>query len=455
MKHAVSLRVGARLLAAASMSSAGLAQSNGIPIENGVTAFTNVTIVPMDVEHTVPSQTVLVRQGRIIGIGPAESIRIPRDALSIDGRGRYLVPGLVDMHVHLRDYPENDMAALLELYIAAGVTTVLNLRGIPRHLELRDRVAKGTLLGPTIYTSGPFISATTGSSPTPEEVERAVVEQKQAGYDIIKIHGDFTREAYHKLFEVARRERIRVIGHSPRNLGYEVMFEERQDAVAHAEEYIYDTNSRPKDSAAIEPKFPEIARATAAVGTWLVPNLTAYHNIAQQLGDIDAVLGRSEMRYIPPAVVRQWTPPSNPYLVKYTKADAGAFFGRYAMLERLTKAFRDAGVRLLVGTDAMNPSVVPGFSVHDELRDLVHAGLTPYEALRAATAGPAEFLGASAEFGTIAVGRRADLILVGADPLVDVAAASRRIGVMLRGRWFPESELEANLGATAASYRRP
>ena len=334
------------------------------------------------------------------------------------------------------------------------MTTVLNLRGLPRHLELRDRAAKGTLLGPTIYTSGPFISATTGSSPTPEEMERAVVEQKRAGYDIIKIHGDFTRDAYHKLFEVARREGIRVIGHSPRNLGYEAMLEERQDAVAHAEEYICDKNSNSKDFALIEPRIPSIARATAAAGTWLVPNLTAYKNIALQLADIDAVLGRPEMRYIAPSIVEQWTPPSNPYLARYTKAHAEGFFARYAMLERLTKAFHEAGVRLLVGTDAMNPSVVPGFSVHDELRDLVYAGLTPYEALRAATAGPAEFLGASAEFGTITVGRRADLILLGANPLADVTAASRRIGVMLRGRWFTESELQEKLEAVAASYHR-
>src|SRR6266498_3781972 len=222
--------------------------------ENRTFAFVNVNIVPMDKERIIGEQTVIVRDGKIVQIGPARKTKVPEDAVRIDGAGKYLMPGLVDMHVHLRDYPEEEMAALLKLYVANGVTTVLNLSGIPRHLELREKIAKGELFGPTIYTSGPFISRTTGSSPTPEEVERAVIEQKRAGYDIIKIHGDFTREAYRRLFVIARREGMLVIGHAPRNLGIEAMIEERQDAVAHAEEYIYDQKSRKRSLTYIKPK---------------------------------------------------------------------------------------------------------------------------------------------------------------------------------------------------------
>lgn len=336
-------------------------------------------------------------------------------------------------------------SALLQLYVANGVTTVLNLSGIPRHLELRERTANGTLFGPTIYTSGPFISPTTGSSPTPEEVERAVIEQKRARYDLIKIHGDFTREAYRKLFVVARREGMRVIGHAPRNLGIEVMIEERQDAVAHAEEYIYDKNSSSRGFAQMEPRIPSIARATANAKTWLVPNLTAYKNIGLQVADINAVMSRPEMKYIPPRIAQSWGPATNPYVARFKNLNIEQFWTLYRGLEKFTRAFRDAGVRLLAGTDAMNPSVVPGFSLHDELRDLVAAGLTPYEALRAATANAAEFLKAEKEFGTIAVGRRADLILVEGNPLDNVTSASRRTGVMMRGRWLSQSELQKRL----------
>lgn len=416
-------------------------------------AFVNVNVVPTDKERIIKEQTVIVRGDRIVEMGPTLKTRIPENAFRIDGSGKYLVPGLVDMHVHLRDYRDNEMSALLQLYVANGVTTVLNLSGIPRHLELREKTAKGELTGPTIYSSGPFISRTTGSSPTPEEVERAVIEQKRAGYDIIKIHGDFTREAYHKLFVIARREGMQVIGHAPRNLGIDAMIEEKQDAVAHAEEYVYDKNSMSRAVAEIEAELPLIAQRTARAQTWLVPNLTAYKNIGLQVADINAVLNRPEMKYIPPRIAEGWGPATNPYM-RFKNLSLEKFWAQYAVLEKLTKAFRDADVRLLVGTDAMNPSVVPGFSVHDELRDLVAAGLTPYEALRAATANAAEFLKAAGEFGIVAKGKRADLILLDGNPLDDVSVTSRRIGVMIKGQWFTQPELQKKLDELVASYRR-
>jgi hypothetical protein len=345
------------------------------------------------------------------------------------------------------------MSALLQLYVANGVTTVLNLSGIPRHLRLREQIARGELFGPTIYTSGPFISTRTGSSPTPEEAERAVVEQKRAGYDIIKIHGDFTREAYHRLFETARREGMRVIGHAPRNLGIKAMIEERQDAVAHAEEYIYDKNSNSRNFADVEREIPAIARATARAGTWLVPNLTAYKNIGLQVADLSAVLNRPEMKYIPPRIAEGWGPATNPYM-RFKSLSLERFWAQYGVLEKLTKGFRDAGVKLMAGTDAMNPSVVPGFSLHDEMRDLVAAGLTPFEVLRAATFNPAEFLGAASEAGTVATGKRADLLLLDANPLEDVSNASRRSGVMVRGLWLTENELRKMLDQMAVSFER-
>src|SRR6266508_3531392 len=142
-------------------------------------------------------------------------------ALRVDGRGKYLMPGLADLHIHLSDYNERHNVAMLRLYVANGVTTILNLYGTPHHLELRAKIRSGAVFGPEFYTSGPFISNAPIHTPTPDEVELDVVEQKRAGYDFIKIHGDFSRDAYHRLFQVARREGMRVIGHAPRNLGVE------------------------------------------------------------------------------------------------------------------------------------------------------------------------------------------------------------------------------------------
>jgi hypothetical protein len=330
-------------------------------------------------------------------------------------------------------------------------------------------VAKGELLGPAIYTSGPFISDAPHHTPTADEVEDEVGEQKHAGYDIIKIHGDFSREAYRRLFTVARREGIRVIGHAPRNLGTEAMLEERQEAVAHSEEYLYayfffKTDNSIKSAARetrrrfIEDqskRIPALAEATAKAGTWLVANLTAYRGIGQQAKDVTPLLARPDMKYVPPSISRGWQPENNTYVRRFKGEETvWNFEMQYGLLERLVRGFRDAGVRIMTGTDTPIPSVIPGSSLHDELRDLTSAGLTPYEALRAATFNPSEFLGVASEAGTVATGKRADLLLLDANPLEDVSNASRRSGVMVRGLWLTENELRKMLDQMAVSFER-
>ncbi len=238
-------------------------------------AIENVSVIPMDRERVLDWQTVLVTRGVIARLGPTRAVTVPSGTRTIDGTGKFLLPGFADVHVHLASNPEDEQRTLLKLFLANGVTTVLNMRGIPQILELRRAVAAGRILGPRIYTVGPYVNEPFVT--TPEEVERAVVEQKRAGYDFIKLHGSLSREAYATLNRVARREAIRVIGHAPRNLGVEVMFEERQYALAHAEEFLYDRQNRSTDSSlpAVEAKIPEYARATARAQIWVMPNLTA------------------------------------------------------------------------------------------------------------------------------------------------------------------------------------
>jgi imidazolonepropionase-like amidohydrolase len=433
-----------------------------------IVAFINVNVVPMDEERVLAGQTVIIKDGRIAELGPAEQIKIPAAAVRVDGRGKYLMPGLADMHVHFESYDAQTNGAMLDLFVVNGVTTVLNLYGAPSHLELRERIARGEVLGPTIYTSGPFISHAPVHSPSPEEVERAVIEQKQDGYDVIKIHGDFSREAYRKVFEVARQEGMRVIGHAPRNLGVEPMFAERQDAVAHVEEYIYayfyfkpdpalagaPQERRLRWIAEQEGRIPALAQATAKAGTWVIPTLTVYHGIGLQVDDIDPVMRRPEMKYLPPGLASRFAPENNTYLRRFKKETAKIFLAQSDLLSKVVKEMHTAGVKLLAGTDTPVPSVVPGFSLHDELQELAAAGLTPYETLRTATANAAEFL-SSNEFGTVAIGKRADLLLVDGDPLKDVRNAARRSGVMVRGRWFTQEELSKILGKLAAATVRP
>ena len=352
--------------------------------------------------------------------------------------------------------------------MANGVTSIFNLHGTPALLDLRARVARGSVLGPTIYTSGPYISDAPSWQPDADEVERLVVAQKRAGYDLIKTHGDFSREAFGRLMAVSRREGIKVIGHAPRNLGVGPLFEERLDALAHAEEFLYaffffdappglaeaDPETRRRFLENAEKRVPELAASTRKAGTWVVPNLVAFAMIVAQGKDLASVLARPETRYVPPRVAADWQPGRNRYDRKYSPDMAEHMTWRLSLLETLTGALQRAGVPMLAGTDAPIPGVVPGFSLHHELKHLVGAGLTPFEALRTATANPAEFLSRPGEFGTVGVGVRADLLLLEADPLTDVSNAARRAGVMVRGRWLAEAELQAMLDALGGSAPR-
>ena len=425
--------------------------------ELGPAAFVNVTVLPLDRNETLPAQTVVVRDGRIVALGPADRVEVPGDARRIPGTGKFLMPGLVDAHFHLQSHDDDDRR-LLRLLVANGVTSILNLYGSPAILLLRQRVADGAIVGPTIYTSGPYISDAPNWQPEADEVERLVVQQHGEGYDLIKTHGDFSLDAFHRLCVVAHREHMKVIGHAPRNLGVEPMFEEHMDAVAHGEEFIYayfffgapdlsqsDPEVRRRFLEQAETRIPTLAAATAKAGTWVVPNLVAYTMIVDQGKDLAAVLARPEVKYLPPRLAAQWQPGQNRYDRKYSPQMAEHMMWRVRLLSTLTGAFGKAGVPMMAGSDAPIPGVLPGFSIHDELKLLVAAGLTPYEALRTATANPARFLERSGEFGTVAIGRRADLLLLDANPLDNVANAAKPAGVMVRGKWIAADQLRAFL----------
>ena len=195
-----------------------------------------------------------------------------------------------------------------------------------------------------------------------------------------------------------------------------------------------------------------IAAATAEAGTAVSPNLVAYRSIIHQVEDLERELARPEMAWVAPPGGRSWKPDLNRYRQIFEPADAVGLSARYALLERLTKALQAAGVRLLTGTDAMNPATVPGFSMHEELELLVAAGLTPYQALRAATASAGEFLGDGG--GVVAEEARADLVLLAENPLEAIARTRGIEGVLVRGRWLPKEELARGLGERARDYAR-
>ncbi|HYG47856.1 MAG TPA: amidohydrolase family protein [Allosphingosinicella sp.] len=428
----------------------------------GLYAITDVTVVPMDRERLLSGRTVIVRDGRIESVGAARTTRIPAGAVRIDGRGRYLLPGLAEMHAHVpggndRQWTED----VLFLYAANGITFARGMLGAPAHLELRSRLERGELIGPRLYTSGPSLNG--NSVATPEAGRRMVAEQKAAGYDFLKIHPGLDRARYDAIAAAAREQGMPFGGHVPDAVGLARALEAKQATVDHLDGYmpllLRDGYTPPEGSggffgydladAVDEGKIAQVALLTRRSGVWNVPtDSLMHHMLLPDLGEAE-LLAREEMRYVPRQMLAGWKQAraglrSQP---DYDPARAARFI---AVRARLIRALHDSGAGLLLGSDAPQVFNVPGFSLHRELAYLVQAGLTPYQALATGTREVARFLGTPDDFGTVQPGRRADLILIEGDPLKDVANLRRRAGVMVGGRWLPEAEIKAGLAAIAA-----
>lgn len=419
-----------------------------------VVAFVDVNVVPMNAEVVLPAHTVIVEGSRIAALGRSSEVLVPPGAVRIDGSGHFLMPGLVDMHVHLGDEEE------FLPFVANGVTTVRNMWGNPPATAWREQIESGELLGPTIFTSGPIVDGDPpwfeGSIVLTDAAEAAgvVAEHKREGYDFVKILPGLSPEVFDALLEAAAAEDIPVVGHVPDSVDLNHALSSGMASMEELEGYaqaLMADGAGPFGPATRlvgwayfdSEKLPGIVRATVEAGTWITPVLFSIDRILYEPGEFDERLEGASPQYMHPEHLASWrrrVPP--PEIVQ----DARRGFPRRLTL---VKALHDAGVPILLGTDCPNPFVPFGFAVHDELHLLVQAGLTPYEALRAATVKPAEFLGQADEFGVIAAGRRADLILVRGDPLEDVTHASERVGVMLRGIWLSEEELQSRMDALA------
>lgn len=425
----------------------------------GVIAFVNAHVVPMDSERILVDYTVLVEGERITKIGPAAEVDVPAGATVIQGRGRYLIPGLGEMHAHV---PAGGDAAeeVLFLYLSQGITTARGMLGQPGHLELRDRLARGEIAGPRLYTSGPSFNG--NSIPSADSARRAVRHQVDAGYDFLKIHPGLTREQYDAMVETAEEVGIPWAGHVPADVGLERALAARQASVDHLDQYMEAIVAEGTDVSnslffgvnlagyVEDSRIEEIAAQTVEAGVWNVPTQSLIENVLLP-DDPARMAARPEMRYMSPATVTRWAEQKRGFLEHelYSPELAHRFV---QVRRRLIKALNDAGAPLLLGSDAPQIFQVPGFSMLHELRLLVASGLTPYEALRAGTYNVAAYFQALDEFGTVEEGKIADLILLDANPLDDVANVAHRAGVMVRGRWLDSEAIERRLEEIAASH---
>ncbi|MEQ8765515.1 MAG: amidohydrolase family protein [Planctomycetota bacterium] len=426
----------------------------------------NVSLIPMDREVVLEQRAVLIVDGRIEQIAAAGEIAPPEGCVAIDGSGAFLMPGVADMHVHC--WSEDD----LKLYAANGVLAIRNMWGTPIQLAWQRRNREEPdWLAPAVYTSSPILDGPKPVWPTsravldPEAAKELVPSLSGRGYRALKVYNGLGKETYLALVESARSHEMAVWGHIPDAVGLETALEAKQDSIEHLSGYLMaaqgeDAPARKEPGVQASSDHVDAGRVEALVaktvraGTWNCPTLIVLDHIANLDRNIEAWESRPEMAFVSPAMRESWDPKrdfrfQSASSERYDRMRANALF-----YKGLASKLHEAGAPLLLGTDAPNPYVVPGFSIHDELARLVAAGLSPYEALRAGTAGAAKFLGEEEQFGTIAVGRRADLVLLNENPLEDVASFQKRRGIILRGTWYTESALQERLAAIAEKYAK-
>ena len=438
-----------------------------------VVAFTHVAVVDPRGTATERDRTVVVTGDRIAEVGRTSEVRIPPGARVVDATGKYLIPGLWDMHAHIFTHRGD---AFFPLYAVAGVTAVRDMHTVVPMAQIeehRQRLAAGTLIGPRlIAVAGPLIAGPAGGGRfppeslvrTPDEARAAVVARKRLGVDFVKVHGGLSRELLLAIADEARRQGLPYAGHAPgppdeasdaglksieHNTGVLMASDPRapelrkQNAAATPEPgvgfVIQNLRRRARARFDVQTAQPLFAKFRAN-DTWLVPTLVQ-GLVWQYLAD-GTIPYPDWLRYMPRSFTGAWK--SSPGFVNPSAQDVADGNHDFRTAIEIVAAMRHAGLKLMAGTDANGPfpSLIPGISLHEELRLFVEAGYTPAEALRAATLAPAQFLGREKDFGTVERGKVADLVLLDADPLAAIRNTQKIQAVMLNGRLLDRKALD-------------
>jgi imidazolonepropionase-like amidohydrolase len=455
---------------AAQCATALLLACGAVPAaERPPVAITDVSIVDVDHGSLVGPRTVLISDGRIVAVDAPSKVAVPRNAERVDGRGKYLMPGLVDMHVHLFNNaskrPPNTWS--FPLYVANGVTGVREMASVPDGIatvkQWRREVADGSLVAPHILAAG-----VVAWGPSPDEAAHQVDLAADAGADFIKVFSEISEPAWRAVLEAAHRRSLPVMGHVPAGVSALTAAEAGQRSEEHLmqvfeacstiEQSTHDARRgldgdalvarRDADEASVlaafdAPTCDRAAQALARAGETQVPTLVLDY-VESKVRDADPSRDprwqylRADERARWQRITGELTPQERDVAAK-----------RWPVATKIVAALHRANVPMLAGTDAPMLGVYPGYSLHDELERLVDSGFTPAEALRAATLGPAQFLGIAAESGTVSTGKHADLVLLDADPLRNVRNTRRIDAVVLDGRLLRRTALDRLLADTA------
>src|SRR5262245_38244807 len=398
-----------------------------------IVAIVNVNVIDVTGRPLQPGMTVLVRGQRIAGIGKSGRLKVPSDARNVDGRGKFLIPGLWDMHVHMAfgDWIPGGKEVALPLFVANGVTGVRDMGGdLDVLVKWRAEISNGTLIGPRIVLSGPMLDGPKMRFPssvaiaTAEDGKRAVDDLKAKGVDFIKVQSFIPREAYFAVADEARKQRLVLAGHVPDAVRAAEASDAGQNSIEHLTG-VFEGCSTAEDEFLKGPKGPKRfletysePRARALIArfarnrTWQVPTLV-WERGQWLIDDIDTSHDPL-LKYAPASWKKKTWPMFTDSILKELDTDDVSVRRRFVQKElEIVGAMHRAGVPFMAGTDtAAGVDVLPGFSLHQELVLLVRAGFTPAEALQSATRNPAEFLGLQDQMGSIEAGKLANLVLL-------------------------------------------
>jgi imidazolonepropionase-like amidohydrolase len=432
-------------------------------------AIVRVAVIPMsDVaspEILLNNQTVIVENGRIAQIGPSRQVRAPKGAVVINGRGKFLVPGLAEMHAHIpvaQDEDDELVRETLFLYLSNGITTIRGMLGDPYHLRLKEQVRAGEFLSPRVYTSSPSLNG--NSVPTPEEARAKVLQYAAEGYDFLKIHPGIQLHVFEELVAAAREASITFSGHVPAMVGIRRAIDFGYASIDHIDGYV---EGLVPEAAEVDPNagglfgynFTNLAdpglvaplvAATKAAGIWIVPTQSLLVRWTSPKSGPEMAL-EPEMRYMRPATRVQWRTFKQNMLnsPNYDADTAAAFIGlREAFLSEMHRQ----GVELLLGSDAPQVFNVPGFSIQHEMKAMAKAGIPPAAILRGGTVNVARFFGEEGRYGAIVAGADADLILLEDNPLTNIDNMRKIAAVCVRGEWLSRAAIDRQLEAIAKKY---
>jgi imidazolonepropionase-like amidohydrolase len=445
------------------------------PSSDGVLVLNNVTVVDVRTGALQPDQTVIVEGNHITFVGPSKSAKYSRHVRVVSGRNLFLIPGLWDMHVHLAfgDWFPDAQDISLPLFVANGVTGV---RDMGSELDIvqgwRNEIEAGDLIGPRIRTSGPMLDGPKPRFPssiaiaTPEDARRAVADLKRRGADFIKLQSLIPPDAVFAIADEAKKQEISFEGHVPDSVRASEMSEAGMKSFEHLIG-IFEGSSPIEDDFLkgnkTEGRFLasyDLARATALAAilaknqTWQCPTLVWERG--GNLIDVSDFSKDTRVKYVPASWrTKTWKRFTDEILQGYGPDDLST---RKRFIEKeleVVGMLHKAGVPFLAGTDTpAGVHIFPGFSLHEELQRFVAAGLTSLEALQTATLNPARFFGIEDQLGTVEKGKLADLVLLSANPLEDIANTQKIAGVIVNNRHFSRAELDKMLAGVEAAARR-